>query len=64
MIADCPTCAGEGTVEELVCKRANWRECCGGCVRTSSCVDCDGTGEVEVDDVEADDVDSDAVEAA
>lgn len=54
---DCPTCFGEGSVEELRCRVANWRECCGGCTVDVPCADCDGTGEVEV---EADDADAEA----
>ena len=58
MTADCPTCLGEGTLEELVCRRANWRECCGGCVKTYECPDCAGTGEVEVEADDTDDVEA------
>ena len=43
----CPECHGVGTVEYGPECYMPASMCCGGCYKTATCEDCDGTGEVK-----------------
>lgn len=54
-IIECPECRGEGEVWEDTshsCNYQPWQECCGGCGDYVKCDECDGTGEIEIDEEE------------
>jgi hypothetical protein len=43
---ECENCEGEGTVDVMNCQN-NSSECCGGCYKSETCEDCNGSGEIE-----------------
>jgi len=47
----CINCDGEGTVEVKDCHDYS-NECCGGCYKDIMCDDCQGTGNVYLEDEE------------
>lgn len=44
---ECETCQGEGYEEIVECSMPA-SMCCGGCVKTYSCEDCNGNGTIEI----------------
>jgi hypothetical protein len=48
---ECERCDGEGTVYVMNCFN-NSSECCGGCYKSETCEDCNGSGEIEEEEEE------------
>ena len=51
VLLECPECSGYGIVDQdkSWCCSKPTSACCGGCTEEVECIECNGTGEIEVD---------------